>query len=73
MGESQKEDAKRGAKTSRSQQIAIIAWLEVEKNRNLINGAAQQDVGKVTAGAKLKKTDAYADLADHVNSATGSK
>jgi hypothetical protein len=47
--------------------------LEDEKNRNLIDGAAQQDVGKVTAGARLKKTDACADLADHVYLTTGSR
>ena len=51
----------------------MIIWLEVPKSFRLITGAAQKDVGKITAGAKMKKTGAYADLCEHMNGATGSR
>ena len=58
----------RGEKTTWAQADAMIEWLEIEKNYRLITGAAAKDVGSVTAGAKVRKADAYSDLADNVNS-----
>ena len=57
----------RGVKTTYYQQLAMIEWLEVPVNFRLITGAAQKDVGKVVAGAKLKKEQGYADMMAHVN------
>ena len=45
----------RGAKPTYYQQLGMIEWLEVPRQHfRLITGAAQKDVGKVVAGAKLK-------------------
>ena len=63
----------RGPKTSYYQQLAMIEWLEVPANFRLLTGAAQKDVGKVVAGAKLKKDQAYSDLMNHVNQKCGLK
>jgi hypothetical protein len=52
--------------------LAIIEWLQVEKNNDLITGAAQKKMTGVEAGAKLKKTDAYKALALFVNNKTDS-
>jgi hypothetical protein len=60
-----------GAKTSWYQSIAMIEWLEIPANFRLITGAAQKDVGRHLAGAKLTKTAAYADLATYVNQKCG--
>ena len=49
----------RGGKTTWAQIQAMLEWLEVPNNFRLITGAAQKDVGSVTAGAKLKKVDGY--------------
>ena len=53
----------RGTKTTAPQLLAMIKWLQVEKNYDLITGAAQKKSPGVEAGAKLKKTEAYKDLA----------
>ena len=73
MANSAKAKTLRGAKTTYYQQLAMIEWLEVPQKFRLITGAAQKDVGKVVAGAKLKKEQAYADLMVHVNQKTGCK
>ena len=67
MANSAKGKTLRGAKTTYYQQLAMIEWLEVPINFRLITGAAQKDVGKVVAGAKLKKEQGYADMMAHVN------
>ena len=59
MAENGTTRAARGAKTTWAQQLQMIIWLEVPKNFRLITGAAQKDVGKMTAGAKMKKTHAH--------------
>ena len=61
----------RGPKTTWAQIIAMIEWLENPVNFRLITGGAQKDVGSVVAGAKLKKVDAYKDIADAVNEKCG--
>jgi hypothetical protein len=45
----------------------MIVWLEVPKNFRLITGATQKDVGKMTAGPKMKKTDAHAYIHTYSN------
>ena len=64
-----KNEGKRGreVKTTCGQVSAMIEWLEVPTNFRLITGAAQKDVKTVTAGAKLKKIDAYRGIADNVD------
>ncbi|KAI9319581.1 hypothetical protein BDR26DRAFT_884634 [Obelidium mucronatum] len=56
--------------TTPAQRKAILAWLEIPSNFRLITGSAAFNQ-KVVAGAKLKKTDAYKSLAEHVNDVTG--
>ena len=51
----------------------MIEWLKVPQHFRLITGAAQKDVGKVVAGAKLKKEQAYADMIAFVNQKCGCK
>jgi hypothetical protein len=48
--------------------LAIVTWLEKESNFNLITGKAPQN-RNVVAGKKLKKSDAYTDLANYINTA----
>ena len=55
----------RGLKTSASQRLTIVHWLQTKKNFDLVTGQAAS--GAVVAGTKLKKTDAYKDLAAVVN------
>ncbi len=54
MANSAKAKTLRGAKTTYYQQLGMSEWLEVPQHFRLITGAAQKDVGKVVAGAKLK-------------------
>ena len=72
MANSAKTKTLRGAKTTYYAQRAI-EWLEVPQHFRLITGAAQKDVGKVMAGAKLKKEQAYADMMAFVNQKCGCK
>ena len=60
----------RGSRTTGAQLLALVEWLQVEKNYDLITGAAQKKLGGVEAGVKLKKTDAYKELALFVNAKT---
>ena len=55
----------RGSQTTWGQANAILEWLEVPANFKLITGGASQN--HVIAGSKLKKTDAYRELALAVN------
>lgn len=67
---SAKEDRKgRGSQTTWSQLSAILEWLEISSNFKLITGGASQN--HVVAGSKLKKTDAYRDLANFINAKLG--
>lgn len=52
-----KEKEGRGRKTSYSNVLAILEWLEEPRNFRLITGAAAKDHKGVVAGAKLKKID----------------
>ena len=55
----------RGKATSYPQRSAILEWLETPANFRLITGGTQ--AGPVVAGKKLKKTDAYNQLAAFIN------
>ncbi|KAI9328143.1 hypothetical protein BDR26DRAFT_874399 [Obelidium mucronatum] len=55
--------------TTPAQRNAIVAWLEIPANFKLITGSAAFN-RTIVAGAKLKKSDAYRALADHVNVVT---
>jgi len=66
-----KEKRARGAKTSYSNILAIVDWLDKKENFNLIVGASQKNQKTVVAGSKLKKKDAYESLAEHVNQICG--
>ena len=55
----------RGSQTTWFQANAILEWLETPANFKLITGGASQN--QVIAGSKLKKTDAYRELANAVN------
>ena len=59
----------KGSKTSYYQYLAMVEWLEKEpgKNFNLITGNATSTLPGVVAGTKLKKKDAYEQLALFVN------
>ena len=70
MAEAQKASG-RGERTTWAQAEAMIEWLEIEKHYRLITGVGAKDTGSVTAGAKVRKTDAYSDLEDHVNPRCG--
>ncbi len=67
----QKEKGARGAKTSCSNILAIVDWLDKKGNFNLIVGASQKNQKTVVAGSKLKKKDANESLAEHVNQICG--
>ena len=51
--------------TNNAQRLLIINWLQFKENFALITGSAAQGQ-KVVAGKKLKKSDAYKDLAAFV-------
>ena len=59
----------RGTQTTWSQANAILEWLEIPANFKLITGGASQN--QVISGSKLKKSDAYRDLAQAVNKRFG--
>jgi hypothetical protein len=59
--------APRGCATSWQEATAILDWLEIDKNRNLIIGAGVKNASGVEAGQKLKKVDGYKALAEHIN------
>lgn len=64
----------RGTKTTWSQYLAIVEWLEVKANFNLVVGAATSGMKTgVIAGAKLTKKSGYVELAEHVNQKCGVK
>lgn len=64
----------RGDKTSYYQRLRMVEWLEAPPGDNfkLITGDGQGKMKNVVAGAKLKKKDAYTELADFVNQQCGS-
>ena len=55
----------RGSQTSWYQANAMLKWVEIPANFKLITGGAATN--QVVAGSKVKKTDAYRDLAHAVN------
>eukprot|EP01036_Dinobryon_divergens_P033465 gene33465-43251_t len=58
----------RGPKTTWIQYAAMVEWLEVKQNFNLLVGAATSTMKTGTvAGAKLTKKSAYESIADFVN------
>ena len=58
----------RAPKTTWAQYVAILEWLEIPANFNLIEGSATSTMKTGTvAGAKLTKRTAFAELADAVN------
>ena len=59
----------RGTQTTWYQANAMLEWLEKPENFKLITGGASQNL--VVAGSKLKKTDAYRELALAVNERLG--
>jgi len=59
------------AQTTWFQRLKIVEWLEVPANFNLITGQATGNMNGIVAGAKVKKTDAYGELADHINAVCG--
>lgn len=64
----------RGTNTSWGQFAAMVEWLEVKTNFNLIVGAATSTMKTGTvAGAKLTKTAGYDDLAEFVNQKCSTK
>lgn len=56
--------------TTRVQRCLIVEWLELPANFKLITGSAAIN-SKVTAGVKLKRTDAYKALAETVSKGSG--
>lgn len=65
----QPEKRGRGTKTTYAQLNAVLEWLEKPQNFKLITGGASQN--QVIAGLKLKKSDAYRELANAVNERLG--
>jgi hypothetical protein len=63
----------RSAKTTWAQQGAMLDWLSIDSNFKLITGGAQKDMKGVIAGARLKKKDAFAAIADYVNQKCGTR
>eukprot|EP01036_Dinobryon_divergens_P058346 gene58346-77855_t len=64
----------RGTKTTWTQYLAIIEWLEVKANFNLVVGASTSAMKTgVVAGAKVTKKSGYVELAAHVNQKCGVK
>ena len=59
----------RGKATTWQQRSIILEWLEIPSNFRLITGGTQP--GPVIAGKKLKKSDAYNQLAAFVNEKLG--
>ena len=66
-------NSQRGTKTTWSQYQAMVTFIEVPYNFNLLNGKGTDNLkGKgVVAGAKVTKVAGYADLRDVVNERCG--
>jgi hypothetical protein len=62
----EKKDNNNTPHTNNAQRLLIINWLQIKENFALITGSAAQGQ-KLVAGKKLKKTDAYKDLAKYVS------
>jgi hypothetical protein len=69
----QKKRKGRSEATTWPQRTAIITWLEKSQNFALITGNAAAGMSSVVAGAKLKKSDGYLQLADFVNESCGTR
>ena len=63
--------AGRGEATTWAQRLCMLEWLDIPANFKLITGDASSALKSVVAGTKLKKTDAYNELASHVNMKCG--
>ena len=65
----------RGGKTTWSQLAAIVTWLEVTANFNLVNGKATATTAGIMkgcrSGKKLKQSDGFKQLAEFVNERCG--
>lgn len=61
----------RGGKTTWSQLAAIVTWLEVTANFNLVNGKATAGMKGCRSGEKLKQSDGFKQLAEFVNERCG--
>ena len=53
--------------TTLSQLAAIVTWLEVTANFNLVNGKATAGMKGCRSGEKLKQSDGFKQLAEFVN------
>ncbi len=51
----------------------MLEWCEVPANFNLVSGQATKGMKTVVAGAKLKKINAYQEMADYVNAHCSTK
>ena len=63
----------RGCKTTWAQRAAMVGFLEVPANFNLITGNGTANHSFVIAGVKVTKEAGYADLKDEVNAKCGTK
>jgi len=63
----------RGCKTTWAQRAAMVGFLEVPANFNLITGNGTANHSFVIAGVKVTKESGYADLKDEVNAKCGTK
>ena len=59
--------SRRGGKTTWSQLAAIVTWLEVTANFNLVNGKATAGLKACRSGEKLKQSDGFKQLAEFVS------
>ncbi len=63
----------RGCKTTWAQRAAMVGFLEIPSNFNLITGNGTANHNFVIAGVKVTKESGYADLKDEVNTKCGTK
>jgi len=63
----------RGCKTTWAQRAAMVGFLEIPSNFNLITGNGTANHSFVIAGVKVTKESGYADLKDEVNAKCGTK
>ena len=63
----------RGCKTTWAQRAAMVGFLEIPSNFNLITGNGTANHNFVIAGVKVTKESGYADLKDEVNAKCGTK
>ena len=61
----------RGIKVSFQQKAAMNMWVSVPVNFNLLVGKPTTGMNGVVAGSKLKKKDAFSNMADFVNGKCG--